>query len=319
MKKTDSFNVGIIGAGHIAGIMAKTLRYMKGVNCCAIASRDISKAKKFASAYRVPVAYGSYEELVKDEKLDLIYIATLNPFHKENALLCLKYKKPVLIEKPFCMNLEETMEVLDYAKKQDTFVAEATLIRYSSLGEYILKIINEGAIGEVKYIHANLGFNSLGVDRIANAKMGGGALYDLGVYLLHFTEMIYKDFPRKLIFNTSCNNDGIDIQNEIIQEFENGKKAILFCAVDVTCDNTATIIGTKGKIVVNDIFNFSKVRVYIAGGKKYVKKRPRKKCGYEDEIIKCMDTIKTKKIEIEMLPWNSIISVMKQMDEIRNK
>ena len=110
--------VGIIGAGRIAVVMAETLRKMRGVEAYAIASRSLEKAQAFAFEHGMTKAYGSYEEMLQDKKLDLVYIATPHTLHLTHAKLCIDYGKPVLVEKPFCVNAAQAQELLDYAKEK---------------------------------------------------------------------------------------------------------------------------------------------------------------------------------------------------------
>ena len=114
--------IGIMGAGNIAGTMAKTVKGMKGVALYAIASRTKEKAEVFAKQYGVKKAYGSYEEMLQDDKVDLVYIATPHSEHRDNAMLCIKYKKPVLCEKAFTANAKQAKEVLAYAEQEKVFI-----------------------------------------------------------------------------------------------------------------------------------------------------------------------------------------------------
>ena len=109
-------NVGILGAGGIARKMALTLNGMEGANAYAVASRDLQKAQKFAKDEYVEKAYGSYEEMLADEKVDLVYVATPHSHHLEHAKLCISYGKPVLCEKAFTANAKQARELLEYAK-----------------------------------------------------------------------------------------------------------------------------------------------------------------------------------------------------------
>lgn len=116
-KDVRKFNVGIMGTGNIAAVMAETLNRMKGVKLYAVASREKVKADVFAGKHGVKKAYGSYEELVKDNKVELIYIATPHSEHYENARLCLENNKPVLCEKSFTANAAQAEELFKLARK----------------------------------------------------------------------------------------------------------------------------------------------------------------------------------------------------------
>ena len=109
---------GIIGAGVIADWMARTLTPMSEAECYAIASRDIEKAKAFADKFRIPKAYGSYEELVNDPEVEAVYIATPHSHHYEHAKLCIEHGKHVLCEKAFTMNAKQAEDLCALAKEK---------------------------------------------------------------------------------------------------------------------------------------------------------------------------------------------------------
>ena len=133
--------VGILGAGRIAAIMADTISKMKTAECYAVASRSMEKALEFASLHNVTKPFGSYEEMLADKDLELVYIATPHPFHFEQAKMCIDAGKPVLVEKPFCVNAKEAEELLAYAKEKNIFISEAMWIRYMPMYETILKLL----------------------------------------------------------------------------------------------------------------------------------------------------------------------------------
>ncbi len=149
--------VGILGAGRIAATMAKTLNGMKEAQCYAVASRSLEKAEAFAQKNHVEKAYGSYEEMLSDENVDLVYIATPHSHHLEHGKLCISYGKPVLCEKSFTANAAQARELLDYAAEKKVFITEAIWTRYMPSRKMIDDIIASGELGEIKMISANLG------------------------------------------------------------------------------------------------------------------------------------------------------------------
>ena len=193
--------IAIMGAGNIAGIMAKTIKKMKHVKCYAIASRDLGRAKEFAKKYGVKKAYGSYEEMVQDSKIDLVYIATPHSEHYQNMKLCIEYGKPVLCEKAFTANAEQAEEVFRLAKEKGVFVTEAIWTRYMPFLSSIRGILSSGIIGTPSMLTCNLGYHLVHVPRMMQPELAGGALLDLGVYTLNFASMLFGDifFPKSSI------------------------------------------------------------------------------------------------------------------------
>lgn len=153
-----TYKIGIIGCGNIAKKMALTLGGMKHVERHAVASRSKEKAETFAGEWQFTKAYGSYEELIKDPHVDLIYIATPHSEHYEHARLCILNQKPVLCEKAFTANARQAEELLNLAKEHQVFITEAIWTRYMPLSQKIRELIEQGAIGKPYTLSANLGY-----------------------------------------------------------------------------------------------------------------------------------------------------------------
>ena len=160
--------VGIMGAGKIAATMAQTINGMKHpeVELYAIESRSLEKALDFAQKNNVTKAFGSYEEMLKDPDVDLIYIATPHSEHYSNIKLCIQYKKAMLVEKAFTANACQAEEVLALARSNHVFITEAIWTRYMPSRSIIDKLIEIGTIGKVHSIQANLGYPIFQIDRI---------------------------------------------------------------------------------------------------------------------------------------------------------
>ena len=187
-------NVGIIGAGHIAEKAARTLAEMEGMSCLAIGSRSQKKAQDFAARFGITRAYGSYAELLQDPDIDLVYIATPHSCHFENARDAILAGKPCLVEKSFMMNAVEAAAILALAREKNVFIAEAIWPRYMPVRDMARQVIASGVIGKPVMLTATLAYNVSEKERVLQPSLGGGALLDLGVYLLNFVRM-YCDSP----------------------------------------------------------------------------------------------------------------------------
>ena len=162
MKK---YKIGIIGAGHIAHKMAVTVNELEETEAYAIASRDAKKAQLFAQKYQMSKAYGSYEELVKDPNIDLVYIATPHSHHYMHAKLCLQHDKPVLCEKAFTANAHQAEELINLARTRNIFLTEAIWTRFIPFSQTIRQLINE-RIGTPMTLTASLSYPIFGKERI---------------------------------------------------------------------------------------------------------------------------------------------------------
>ena len=315
-----NFNVGIMGSGNIAGIMAGTINKMKNVRVYAVASRQQVHADVFAGKYGCKKAYGSYEDLAADKKVDLIYVATPHSEHYENVKMCLEAGKPVLCEKAFTLNAAQAEELVRIAAEHKVFLAEAMWTRYMPMLTTIREVIGSGIIGEPKTITANLGYVISSKERLTNLALGGGALLDVGVYTINFALMIFGHNISKIASCCTFTETGVDEQNAICLQYYDGKVANLNSSMVSLSDRQGIIYGTKGFAVVENINNFESIAVYDKQYKKVASyKCPKQISGYEYEVAACIEAIKCGQIECAQMPHSETLRVMRIMDEIRSQ
>lgn len=216
-----SYNFGIIGLGNIARKFADTLNKLN-LKLLGVASRDLDKAQKFANEYNSKLAYGDYEEMLKNEDIDVIYIATPHGLHYDHLKLCLKYKKHIICEKAFTLNSTQAEEIFKLAKKNNCLVMEAMWTRFLPALEKIKEIIESKKYGNVKTIEAEFCFygNQNEDYRLKNNSLGGGALLDVGIYPVNLAHYILGN-PKKINAKGEIYKTNIDLSNEIIFEYEN--------------------------------------------------------------------------------------------------
>lgn len=301
-------------------MMAKTISQMENVTCYAIGSRSLEKAEAFAQKYGFQKAYGSYEELVKDEEVELVYIATPHSEHFENAMLCIRHKKPVLCEKAFTANAKQAKELLDYARKEKVFITEAIWVRYLPMLQTIRQELADGVIGSPTMLTANLGYLISEVPRLQRPDLAGGALLDVGVYPINFARMIFGDRIAKISSACTYTDSGVDEQDSITFLYEDGKVAQLAASMLGLSDRRGTIYGTKGFMVVENINNFESLTVYDTNYHE-VKRidRPSQITGYEYEVEACMRALSEGKLECGEMPHEETLRVMELMDGLREE
>lgn len=315
-----NFNIGIMGSGNIAGIMAGTINKMKNVRVYAVASRQQVHADVFAGKYGCKKAYGSYADLVADKKVDLIYVATPHSEHYENVKMCMEAGKPVLCEKAFTLNAAQAEELVRIAAEHKVFLAEAMWTRYMPMLTTIREVIGSGIIGEPKTLTANLGYVISDKERLTNRALGGGALLDVGVYTINFALMIFGHNISKIASCCTFTETGVDEQNAICLQYYDGKAANLNSSMVSLSDRQGIIYGTKGFAVVENINNFESIAVYDKQYKKVASyKCPKQISGYEYEVAACIDAIKCGLIECAQMPHSETLRVMRIMDEIRSQ
>lgn len=312
--------VGIIGAGRIAAIMAETLRKMLRAECYAVASRELQKAQAFAYEHGVTTAYGSYEEMLKDKKVDLVYIATPHTLHFEHAKLCIDYKKPVLVEKPFCVNEKQAKELLAYAKEKNVFITEAIWVRYLPFYQTIMEVLKSGIIGKPQMLTANLGYEMTTKERLVDPKLAGGALLDVGIYPINFAYMVFGSDVKEIHGHATFTESGVDANDSITISYNDGRMAVLNTSMLSVSDRMGVIHGTKGFMVIENINNYQSLRVFDEQYKKILtKKCPRQISGYEYEVLACKKALKQKQICCDEMPHSEILKMMHVMDEIRRQ
>ena len=217
--------LGILGAGGIASTMAKTVAGMKDVEAYAVAARDLERARVFAQKYEVKKAYGSYEEMLADDEVELVYIATPHSHHYLHAKMCLEAGKHVLCEKAFTVNAEQAQKLFDLAKEKKLLITEAIWTRYMPSRKMINDIIESGVIGEVTAVTENLSYTVSHVERIRKPELAGGALLDIGVYALSIVRSFMTEKPADIVSQWKMSPAGSDEQAAILLKNKDGQMA----------------------------------------------------------------------------------------------
>ena len=316
-KKT---RIGIIGCGWIAEKMAITLQGMENVQAYAIASRDILKARNFAKQWNFTHAYGSYEEMLDDEGVDLVYIATPHSHHYDHTRLSLLKGKPVLCEKSFTANAKQAKALIQLAKEKNLFLTEAIWTRYMPLSQTIRELIDSGVIGQPILLTANLGYPNYDWERMHKPELAGGALLDLGVYTLNFAAMAFGTDIVKTTSTCIKSATGIDAQNSITLEYADGKMAVLNSSLLAKSDRQGIISGDKGFMIVENINNPQQVRVYDEDYRlKATYDCPPQITGYEYQVYASIEALNNGWLESPYMPHAETLRIMQQMDALRKE
>lgn len=314
------FNIGILGTGWIADKMATTLAGMTTARAYAVASRTTEKAEKFAAQFSIPKAYGNYEALANDPEVDLIYIATPHSHHFENTKMCLLKNKPVLCEKAFTVNTPQAEELIRIANERKVFLAEAIWTRYQPMRQMINNVINSGIIGKLQMLSANLCYPNIALQRMYDPALAGGALLDLGVYLLNFADMFFGDDIKSMSSHCIKYPTGVDIQESITIEYNDGRIAVLWSSQLAQSDRQGIISGTDGFVIVENVNNPQSYAIYNQDYQ-LVKKVdcPPQITGYEYQVDCCINAINQGKIEPDEMPHADTLRIMRRMDALRKE
>lgn len=312
----------ILGAGNIAKSMAAALRGLQkrgeNVEPYAVGARELSRAEAFAREQGFEKAYGSYEELVSDPEIDLVYVATPHSMHCEHMRLALEHGKNVLCEKAFTMNAGQAEEVIALAEKKGLLLAEAIWPRYMPSRQMILDLIDSGAIGTVTSLSANLGYPLTHVERLVRPELCGGALLDLGVYPLNFACMAFPGEIRDVASACVKWETGVDAQNSFTLTFEDGRMAVLYSSMLVQSDRLGVINGDKGYMEVQNINNPEEIRIFdLQRNCIRTIPVPEQINGYEYEVLACREALEKGWTECPQMPHAETLRMMKVMDGLR--
>lgn len=215
----------------------------------SVASRSLERSQKFAELHQIPKAYGTYKELADDEEIDIVYIGSINSEHFPLCKLYLNQGKNVVCEKPMVLNVKEATEILSLAKEKNVFFMEAVWSRFFPVYHKIREIIAQDEIGEVKVVQVTFGLPLIIKERVAKKELGGGAMYDIGMYTAQLALMVFgDDFPQSISASGHLTSEGVDESATIALLYPSNKMASLTYSAVCTLDNAAEICGTEGKI-----------------------------------------------------------------------
>ena len=247
MAKT--YNWGIIGPGRIAHKFAQDLDKLPNARLHAVASRSEERARAFALQYGAPHAYGAYEEITTCPDLDVVYIATPHPGHRDNAVMCLQAGIPVLCEKAFAMNSRQVQEMVDAARANDTFLMEALWTRFTPSTTKALELIGHGMIGDVLSVKADFGFRAAydPNSRLFNPALGGGSLLDIGIYPV-FLALLILGKPAEIQAAAHLGATGVDEELGMLFKYTGGQLAHLHSTLRAFTKTEAFIYGERGAI-----------------------------------------------------------------------
>jgi len=310
--------LGILGPGRIARTVAPTLAALPEMECYAVASQTPGKAESFAREFGFEKVYNSYEAMLQDPAVELVYITTPHSHHYEQMMLCLEHGKHVICEKAFTINAEQARKVRDFAAQKGLYVAEAIWTRYMPSRQIIDQVIESGIIGLVNTLTANLSYNIAYKPRIVDPALAGGALLDIGIYGLNFALMHFEDDIERIESSVQLTADGVDAMETITLFYRDGRMAVLTHSIYCRSDRKGIIHGEKGYIVVENINNPQSVSVYDSEDKLLeYHEVPKQISGYEYEFQEAVRCIREGKLEADSMPMDRTIQVMEIMDSLR--
>jgi len=323
MAVTEKIRWGIIGPGIVANKMARALLANPDSELLAVASRTPARAMDFASRHGVRAA-ASYEELLQNPDIDVVYIATTHNFHYANTLLALNHGKHVLVEKVFSVNARQAREMADLARAKDRFLMEAIWTRFFPVMTQLQEVIASGRIGELR--HLNLTFGGFVPDhfrgRLMNPDLAGGVTLDKGIYSISFICQVLKEIPCEVKAMAQFAASGVDDLASYCFRFPSGRTAVVTTSCNLLMKSEAMIYGTRGYIDFPRFKDGRGFSVHIHNGSNSISESETVVAELQDngfvyevaEVVRCL---RAGKRESEIMPLEETIAIMAVMDQIR--
>jgi predicted dehydrogenase len=316
---SGTFRWGIMGTGNIASKFASDVRLSPACEVAAVGSRTPAKAQRFGEQFGTRRAFGSYRELADCDEIDAVYVAVPNPVHRPAALLAIEAGKAVLVEKPFTVDLEEAQALVGAARDQRVFLMEGMWTRCLPHMRRIREILAEGRLGEIRLVTAEHGvwFRRDATHRMYDPELAGGALLDLGVYVLSLASMVLGP-PQQVTARSSFAFTGVDAQTEIILGYAGGAQAVLATSMEAQMGNRAAIVGTQARLEIDGTWyrptSFTMTR-RTGHAERFDHPDDGNGLRHEaDEVARC---VRAGLLESPAMTWDETLQVMATMDEVR--
>jgi predicted dehydrogenase len=322
MSKASVVRWGILSTGWIADRFAEDLKRLPGHELAAVGSRAAETAQTFAGKFGIPRAYASYEALVSDPDVDVVYVASPHPWHHPHTLLALNAGKHVLVEKPFAMDAREASEMIALARRKGLFLLEAMWTRFLPHIAALREVFTSGVLGRITSVQADHGqwFEPNPRHRLFAKDLGGGALLDLGIYPVSFASLVLGT-PARITAVSDPAMTGVDGQTSMLFQYGSGAHAVLTTAAVSATPTRAAVVGTEARVEIDRMF-FTPSSFTVTHRDGRVLQR------YENtyqgnglreqaaELGRCLAAGLT---ESPLLPLDETLSIMKTLDEVRKQ
>ncbi len=308
---------GIAGPGFIANKFAQAVRNAEGAELVAVASNSKERGEAFAEKYGIAHVFSSYEEMAKSDAVDAVYVSTPHSFHKSCAEVFLREKKHVLCEKPICVNAAQAVALQKTAIDNGVFLMEAMWTRFLPAVREACRIAASGEIGEVRGVRADFCYASTPQEeaKLFDPTMAGGSLLDVGIYGLHFADMVLGE-PKSITAVAQMLPE-VDGHTDLLLQYESGAIASVSSAIVVQKPEDGYIYGSKGYIHLPCFYGANELYVHVGNDAPRHIKKPSIGNGFEEEIMEVCACIRAGKTQSDVHPMSQSIKILKQMDAIR--
>lgn len=321
----DRVGWGILSTGQIASVFAHDLALLGSeASLAAVSSRSLARAEAFAREHGFARAYGSAAELVADERVDVVYIATPHSDHFTAARMCLQAGKAVLVEKPLTTSPAQTEQLLDLARDRGLFCMEAMWTRVHPLIRRAAELVRSAELGQIRHVAASFGFAFDGPDshRLLDPVQAGGAIWDAGVYPVHAVQLFLGEPDDLLGFGhharTGVDSHAVATMRYRATEDRGPATATVACTIEANLPTRLEIYGTHGHILVDDFFiRPEQLTVFRGNDKDLVPEVLLAQwpgSGYTFEAQEVMRCLRTGELQSPLVPWADTSAVARTLD-----
>lgn len=314
---TGPLRWGIAGPGRIAATMAAEFGHVPDAELVAVGSRSEERAREFAERFRIPHAYGSYAELLASD-VDVIYLATTHAQHTGIALSAIEAGKALLVEKSFTTSVADTTAIIEAARARGVFVMEGMWTRFLPAVHRVRTWVREGTIGEVRAVQGDLfAFREYDPsDRLFDPAVGGGAVFDLGVYGISFVQHLLGD-PTVVHAVGSTYPNGVEGEFGILLGWPDGRFALEAAGFTTPGPGRQVIAGTRGWIEVRPRFHRADtVALHLVGEEPVELYLPHRGAGYSYEVEHVGECLRAGRTESPVMPLDDTLAVQRVMAEV---
>jgi predicted dehydrogenase len=317
----DIVRWGVVGPGRIASNLVRDFPHVPGAELVAVASRSAERAAAFAAEHGIGRTHDSYQAIMADDGVDVLYIANTHPQHRAVALAAIRAGKAVLVEKSFTVSPAATVEIVNAARQAGVFAMEAMWTRFFPAIVRMRELIADGAIGTVQAVQADLGVQPPQdpSDRFFNPVIGGGALFDVGVYPISFAQMLLGN-PDRVSAHGVLGPTGVDVEEAVLLGFPDGRNAGLLASLRCPTPGQVRVYGTGGWIEVPPRFHHpDRIIVHRTGREAEEIRMPFLGGGYAHELIEVTECVAAGRPESAVMPLADTVAVQDVMGAVADQ
>ena len=307
---------GIAATGRIARSVGSIIAAHPQMRVAAVGSRDAGRATALAAELGAARSHGSYDELVHDPEVQAVYVATPHAQHAEVVEAALLAGRAVLCEKPLTASLAETERLAAVSEETGTFLMEGMWMRFNPLVQRLQKAVRTGDLGEVRLVEASFGFAAPydPAGRLWDPALGGGALLDLGVYVVDFARLLLGD-PATVTATGSLAPTGVDQDVALQLTWPGGAEARLTISLTTSLPGTATVVGTAGSASIGPSFHAPTSLALTLGAQTQEHALTERTVGFVGELEEVAGCVAAGRAESDVLPLRESIATMRVLDE----